>query len=190
MRSILERCRARRNRTFAIRTTGDPQALVQAVERAVREVDSQLAIRSMRTLDDILVAAAAPQRFRAAFIGSLAVLALALTVIGIYGVMSYMVSARTREFGIRMAIGESPGGIRRRVIGEGLRLAAVGTAVGALGALVMMRALRTFVFEVSPTDPWTLAGVVAVLGSVTLVAADGPARRAGRVDPISAIRTD
>ena len=133
-------------------------------------------------------ASVAPQRFRAAFIGSLAVLALALAIVGVYGVMSYMVSERSRELGIRVALGESPSRIRRRVIGEALRLAALGSVVGAGGALLATRALRSMMFEVGTGDPWTLATVAAVLTVVTVLAADGPARRAGRVDPITTMR--
>jgi predicted permease len=180
----------RRSRVLAIRTDSDPALLADAVQQAVRDVDPQLPIRSIRVLDDIVAASVAPQRFRAIFIGSLALLALVLALVGLYGVMSYAVSERTRELGIRMALGESPTQIRRRVIFEGLRLAAVGSALGAAGALLVTRAMRSLMFEVSPADPWTLAGVAALLTLVTLAAADGPARRAGRVDPITAIRMD
>jgi ABC-type antimicrobial peptide transport system permease subunit len=138
----------------------------------------------------LVSAAVAPQRFRAAFIGSLALLALTLAVVGVYGVMSYAVSERTRELGIRMALGESPWQIRRRVIVEALALAALGTVIGSGGALLAARVLRSVMFEVGTSDPWTIATVAARLAVVTILAADGPARRAGRVDPIAAIRGD
>ena len=125
---------------------------------------------------------------RAVFIGGLAMLALALAVVGVYGVMSFAVSERTRELGIRVALGESPARIRRRVLIEALQLATLGTGFGACGAWLASRALRSLMFEVGPGDPRTLACVVAVLGVVTILAADGPARRAGRVDPLSAMR--
>jgi predicted permease len=179
---------ARRSRVLAIRVEGDPSRLADAVQRAVHDVDPQLPIRSVRTLSEIVSASVAPQRFRAAFIGSLAVLTLVLAVVGVYGVMSYMVSERIRELGIRVALGESPGQIRRRVIVEALQLAAFGTVIGAGGAWLAARALGSLMFEVGTGDPWTLATVAAVLTLVTILAADGPARRAGRVDPISAIR--
>jgi predicted permease len=178
----------RRSRVVAIRADGDPSQLVDAVRSAVREVDPQLAIRSLRTLDEIVTAAVAPQRFRAAFIGSLAVLALVLAVVGVYAVMSYTVSERTRELGIRVALGESPGRVRQRVIIDALQLAALGTVLGAGGAWLAARAIRSMIFEVGPGDPWTLVTVAMVLTLVTVVAADGPARRAGRVDPITAMR--
>lgn len=179
---------ARRSRVLAVRVDGDPARLVDAVQRAVREVDPTLPIRSMRSLDQIVSAAVAPQRFRAAFIGSLAVLALALAVVGIYGVMSYAVSERTRELGIRMALGESPRQVRRRVIVEGLQLTALGTSLGVAGAWLATRAIRPLMFGVDAGDPWTVAAVAAMLTVVTALAADGPARRAGRIDPIATIR--
>lgn len=162
--------------------------LADAARRAVHVVDPQLPIRSVRSLAEIVSTSVAPQRFRAAFIGSLAVLALALAVVGVYGVMSYAVSERIRELGIRMALGELPRQVRRRVLADGLQLAALGTLFGAAGAWAASRALRSLMFGVGTSDPWTLAAVAAVLTVVTLVAADGPARRAGRVDPIVAIR--
>ena len=178
----------RRSRVLAVRVDGDPARLVDAVRRAVHDVDPQLPIRTMRSLDEIVSVAVAPQRFRAAFIFSLAVLALALAVVGVYGVMSYAVSERTRELGIRVALGESPRQIRARVILGALQLAASGTVLGAGGTWLATRALRSLTFEVGASDPWTLGTVAAVLTLVTILAADGPARRAGRVDPITAIR--
>ena len=178
----------RRSRVMAVKVDGDPSRYVDVVERAVRSVDPQMPIRNMRSLEEIVSGSVAPQRFRAVFIGSLAVLALALAVIGIYGVMSYAVTERTRELGIRMALGEAPSHVRRRIVLEALQLAALGTAIGALGAWLATRAMASLMFEVGAGDPLTLASVAAVLISVTLVAADGPARRAGRLDPIAAIR--
>ena len=178
----------RRSRVLAVRVDGGASQFVAAARRAVRDVDPQLPIRAMRSLDEIVSAAVAPQRFRAVFIGGLAMLALALAVVGVYGVMSFAVSERTRELGIRVALGESPARIRRRVIIEALQLATLGTGLGAGGAWLASRALRSLMFEVGPGDPWTLACVVTVLGVVTILAADGPARRAGRVDPLSAMR--
>jgi predicted permease len=178
----------RRSRVVAIRVDGDPMRLVDAARRAVHAVDPQLPIRTVRSLSEIVSTSVAPQRFRAAFIGSLAVLALALAVVGVYGVMSYAVSERTRELGIRMALGELPRQVRQRVLADGLQLAALGTLFGAAGAWAASRALRSLMFGVGTNDPWTLAAVAAVLTVVTLLAADGPARRAGRVDPITAMR--
>jgi predicted permease len=178
----------RRSRVVAVRVDGDPTQFTDEVRRVIRAVDPQLPVRSMRSLDEVMSEAVAPQRFRAAFIGSLAALALVLAVVGVYGVMSYAVSERTRELGIRVALGESPGRIRRRVHLEGLQLAALGSALGAAGTWAVARVLRSLVFEVGPGDPWTLGAVAAVLMAVTVLAADGPARRAGRVDPLTAIR--
>jgi predicted permease len=178
----------RRSRVVAVRVDGDPGQFADAVRRVVREVDPQLPVRSLRSLDAVLSSAMAPQRFRAAFIGSLAVLALALAVVGVYGVMSYAVSERMRELGIRVALGESPGHIRRRVVADGLQLAALGSVLGAGGSWAAARLLRSLVFEVQVGDPWTLGAVAVLLTVVTVLAADGPARRAGRVDPLTALR--
>lgn len=178
----------RRSRVIAMKVDGDPSRYVDAAERAVRAVDPQLPIRNIRSLGDIVSRSVAPQRFRAVFIGSLAVLALALAVVGIYGVMSYAVTERTRELGIRMALGEAPSRVRGRIVVEALQLAALGTALGAFGAWLATRTIASLMFEVGAGDPWTLASVAVVLTAVTLMAADGPARRAARVDPISAIR--
>jgi len=175
----------------AVRVDGDPSRLADAARRAVRAVDPQLPIRQMRSLDEILSASVAPQRFRAAFIGSLALLALVIAVIavvGVYEVTSYTVSERMREMGIRVALGESPAQVRRRVIVEGLQLSALGAGLGAGGAWLATRALRSMMFEVGTADPWTLAVVATVMAVVTILAADGPARRAGRVDPLTALR--
>ena len=109
----------------------------------------------MRSLDEILSASVAPQRFRAAFIGSLALLTLVIAVVGVYGVTSYTVSERMREMGIRVALGESPAQVRRRVIVEGLQLSALGAGLGAGGAWLATRALRSMMFEVGTADPWT-----------------------------------
>ncbi len=178
----------RRSRVLAMRVDGDPARFTEDVRRVVRELDPQLPIRAMRSLDEIVSVAVAPQRFRAAFLGSLAVLALTLAAIGVYGVMSYAVSERTRELGIRVALGESPTRIRRHVALEGLQLAALGSTVGAAGVWVAARALRSFMFEIGTGDPWTLGAVAVVLTAVTVLASDGPARRAGRVDPLTAMR--
>jgi len=172
----------------AVRVDGDPSRLADAARRAVRAVDPQLPIRQMRSLDEILSASVAPQRFRAAFIGSLALLALVIAVVGVYEVTSYTVSERMREMGIRVALGESPAQVRRRVIVEGLQLSALGAGLGAGGAWLATRALRSMMFEVGTADPWTLAAVATVMAVVTILAADGSARRAGRVDPLTAIR--
>jgi ABC-type antimicrobial peptide transport system permease subunit len=178
----------RPSRVLAVRVDGDPTRLIDAVKREVGSVDAQLPIRQMRSFEEIVSEAMAPQRFRAAFIGSLAVLALALAVIGVYGVTSFAVSERTRELGIRVALGESPARIRRNVVLEGLQLASLGAAFGLGGAWLATRALRTMLFQVGMADPWTVGTVAAVLAVVTVIAADGPARRAGRVDPITAMR--
>jgi predicted permease len=178
----------RRNRVLAVRADGDLARLAGAIEAALHDVDAQLPVRAVRSLGEIVSAAVAPQRFRAAFIGSLAALALVLAVVGVYGVMSYTVSERRRELGIRVALGEPPARIRRRVVGEGLWLAALGGALGALGAVGATRALQSMMFEVAPGDPWTFASVAALLAVVAALAADGPARRAGRADPVDAIR--
>ena len=126
----------------------------------------------------------------AALVAAFAAVALFLAALGIYGVLSYSVSQRTREIGVRMALGARAGSVIALVVGQGLRLAALGAALGLVGALVLSRALRSFLYEVSASDPVTYLGVAAVLLAVGLLACLLPARRAARIDPLIALRYD
>jgi ABC-type antimicrobial peptide transport system permease subunit len=132
----------------------------------------------------------APRRFSTILLGAFALLALVLAAVGIYGVMSYIVSLRINEIGVRMALGAQPRDIWRLIVGSGARLALAGIAIGLTGALALTRLLSSLLFEVRASDPATFAAVIAGLGAVSLLACYIPARRATKVDPISALRHD
>jgi putative ABC transport system permease protein len=140
------------------------------------------------TLDGLLSRSVSPRRFAAVLIGVLAGLALVLSAVGIYGVMSYTVGQRTQEIGIRMALGAQPGNMLALVLGRGARLALVGIGAGVLGALGLTRFLSSLLFGVGAADPLTFGGVAVLLLGVALTACYVPARRAMRVDPMVALR--
>jgi putative ABC transport system permease protein len=139
-------------------------------------------------MEAVVASALAERRFTMLLLALFAATALALSAIGIYGVMAYFVTQRTHEIGIRMALGASPRDVLGMVLGQGVRLAAAGVVSGIAGALLVMRAIATLLYGVSPRDPWTLAALSAVLTAVALFACYVPARRATRVDPIRALR--
>jgi putative ABC transport system permease protein len=178
------------NLSFAlvVRTTGDPRALSDDLSRVVRAADADLPTFAVRTMDDVQAAATASRRFSMQLLGAFAVLALGLAAIGIYGVMAYLVSHRTREIGIRMALGARPSAVLRMVVSHALGLAAGGVAVGLLAALMLARLLGGLLFRVSPTDPPTFAAIASMLVATAVVAAATPARRAAKVDPMVALR--
>jgi putative ABC transport system permease protein len=168
---------------LAIRTTGDPVAMIKSAQAAVTRVDKDLALSSVRTLDEIATDSVARPRFRAVLAAAFAAAAMALAALGVYGVIAYAVSLRLREFGIRMALGATSGNVLSLVLREGLWIAAGGIAVGLAGAAVVSRWLGTLLFGVRPLDPVTFLTVPAVLALVALAACAIPARRAARVDP-------
>jgi putative ABC transport system permease protein len=175
---------------IAVRTTGDPRRLTEAVARAVREADPDQPTHSVRTMEEVQAAATASRRFSIQLLGGFACLALLLAAIGIYGVMAYLVSQRTREIGIRMALGARPGSVVRLVVSYALRLAVAGVALGIVAAGLLTRLISGMLFDVSPTDPWTFATITLMLLATALVATFTPARRAARVDPMVALRAD
>jgi len=186
----------RTNLLFAIvvRTSGEPAALSQAVVRAVRAADPNVPTFAVRTMDDIVATATASRRFSTQLLGGFALLALFLAAVGIYGVMSYLVHQRTREIGIRMALGARPEAVVRMVASRALLLAGAGTIAGTAAALllapVLARPSNDLLFSVSATDPVTLGAVAALLLATAVVATALPARRASRVDPVVALRAD
>jgi putative ABC transport system permease protein len=171
-----------------IRTASDPSTIAAAVTRAVHEIDPNLPVTEITTLDGLLSRSISPRRFSAVLIGVLATLALVLAAVGIYGVMSYTVGQRTQEIGIRMALGAQPQNMLELILGRGLRLALLGIAVGLLGAFVLTRYLSSLLFGVQSKDPLTFAAVAVLLLLVALAACYVPARRAMRVDPIVSLR--
>jgi putative ABC transport system permease protein len=166
----------------------EPSAAAATVRDLVRELDANVPVFAVRTMPEIVAESLNSQRLTNILLGSLAVMALLLAALGIYGVMSLSVTGSTQEFGIRMALGAQRGDVFRLVVVEGMAIAAAGVAVGVLGALGVTRLLRTLLFETSPFDPATFVGVTLVLGGAAFAACYLPARRATRVDPIVALR--
>jgi len=173
-----------------VRTKGDPARLIEPARQAVWSVDPQLAIYSARTMETILANSTWQRRLWGVSFAVFAALALALAAVGIYGVMSYLVGQRTREIGIRMALGAQGRDVLRLVIGQGLRLVVIGVAIGLIGSLALTRVMASLLFGVSATDPMIFASVALLLVIVTIVACFIPARRAAKTDPMIALRTE
>ncbi len=168
-------------------STGDPVAMAGTVRQAVRSLDASLPVFGIRTLDEGLRTTVAQARFNTLLMSLLAFAALLLAALGIYSVVAWLVAQRTREIGLRMALGASPGQVVRQVVGHGLRPVTVGTTVGLLAAAGTTGLLRGQLFRVSPYDPVTFAVVALVLVGVALVAILVPARRATTIDPARAL---
>jgi putative ABC transport system permease protein len=173
-----------------IHTTGEPLAVMPQVRAALRAIDPQLPLLAARTLDQVFGETVASRRFLMVLLSMFGIAACTLAAIGIYGVMTYVVGRRTREIGVRIALGASPGGVRRLVIGKAMTQAGVGLALGVLGALSLSGLLRAQLFGVAPNDPATLVATAAVLGLVALLASWLPARRAAAVPPTLAMRQE
>lgn len=173
---------------FIARTAVDPTAMAPALRRAIWSVDKNTPITDLLTMDKLVTDSVAEPRFEAVLLGSFGTLGLILAMVGIYGVISYAMSQRTREFGVRLALGARPRNILVMVIREGMLLVVAGIAVGVGGALALGRVLGSLLFEVKPTDPATFVGVAIALALVALAACYVPARRAMKVDPMIALR--
>ena len=175
-------------RYMVIRTASDPVVLAHAAIGEVRKFDPILPVTHVMTLDNLFSDSVSPRRFSTFLLGVFAAMALLLAAMGIYGVMSYVVSLRTNEIGIRMALGAQSGDIWRLVIGRGAQLAFAGVAFGLVGAFALTKLISSLLYGVKPSDPATFAGVALLLVSVALLACYVPARRAIRVDPMVALR--
>jgi putative ABC transport system permease protein len=173
---------------FIVRTDGDPARLESSVRAALLQLDPQLLVTDMRPMMDYLNRAMAPTRFALALIGLFAGLAATLAAIGLYGVLSSLVRQRGTEIGVRMAFGALPSGIFRMVVGEGLKLSAIGVVVGLAAALLLTRAMTKLLVGVTPTDPLTFVGMVVVFFVIAVVACFIPAHRAASVEPNVALR--
>jgi predicted permease len=171
-----------------LRAEGDPSRLTQALREQVRAVDPDLPVFGERTMEDVVSASLARRRFALQVVGGFGVLALLLAGVGVYGVVAYSVSQRTREIGIRLALGASSGAILRWVFRQGMRLTLLGTAVGLVVAFALTRLLSGLLFGVSAADPITFVGLATLLALVALLACYIPARRATKVDPMVALR--
>ena len=173
---------------LAVRTAQNPLSVAAAVANSIHEVDPELAIQNVQTMDDLVSGSLSQQRFTMLLLAAFAGLALLLAAIGIYGVISYSVSRRTHEIGIRMALGASRADVLLLVLRHGMVLAALGVVIGIIGALVLSRLMSTIVFGVTASDPLTFLAVSLLLTCVALLACYIPARRAMRVDPAVALR--
>jgi putative ABC transport system permease protein len=176
--------------SLVARTAGDPLALAASVRGIVTSMDPELPVIEMTTMERIAGERLASRRLLMLLLVVFACMALGLALIGIYGVMAYVVSQRTPELGVRIALGAGRGEILRMVLGEGLRLSAVGLVVGLLAAAVITRLMTSLLFTVDPTDPWAFAGTAVAMLVVGAAACYLPARRAASVDPLQAIRTN
>jgi putative ABC transport system permease protein len=174
--------------TIVARSSKDPEGLAKPIASAVRSLDKDLPTYAPKTVEQYLDGTIAVPRFNTFLLAIFAALAMILTAVGLYGVISYTVAQRTHEIGIRMALGAQPGDMLRLVVGQGVRLALSGVGVGLVAALGLTRFLSSLLFGVSSTDPVSFAAVVAMLFSVVLLACYIPARRAMRVDPMVALR--
>ena len=174
--------------TLAVRTAGAPLGLASAVTREVRQLDPDQPVADVRTMEEVVNLAVSGARFQTALLASFAGVAFLLAAVGIYGVISYDVSRRTNEIGIRMALGAQPADVQWLILGQGARLAVYGIVAGLLGAGVLTRWMGTMLFGVGPTDVWTYAAVSILLAVVALGASYVPSRRAMVPDPVIALR--
>jgi putative ABC transport system permease protein len=176
--------------TFVARTTVEPAALAPAVRRAVWSLDRSVTISQVQTMEQVVAQANARPRFYLLLLGTFAAVALVLAAVGIYGVISYSVSRRRHEIGLRMALGAGERDVLRLVVRQGMRVALAGAGAGLAGALLLTRLMSTLLYGVGSTDPLTFSLVTLVLTAVALVASYIPARRATRIDPLVALRHD
>ncbi|HSA57042.1 MAG TPA: ABC transporter permease [Gemmatimonadaceae bacterium] len=175
---------------YVVQTRGDPTGLIAATRAVIRALDPSLPVRNVRTMDDVVNTALAPARWSSALLGTFAGVALVIAVLGVFGVLSFVVTQRTRELGIMIALGATPEQVRRLVLRRGLVLTVSGLVLGALGALGLTRFMGTLLYGVTATDTATYVGVAAVLLGASVLASYLPARRATRVDPILALRAE
>ena len=175
---------------LVVRASGDPAALVAAVKEQIRAVDPEQGVSQIQTMESVVADSIARPRLQTVLLGAFAGVALVLACVGIYGVISYSVAQRTREIGVRLALGAEPRSIFRLVFREGLGLTAAGAAFGLLGAIALTRTMTTLLYGVKPTDPAVFAAVVVLLASVAAAACYFPARRATRVDPVVVLREE
>jgi len=173
-----------------VRTDGSPEALVPTLRQKVGELDPDLPLANIRTMQEWISNNAAQPRLNARLLSLFAMMALLIAAIGIYAVLAYSVTQRTREIGLRIALGAQPAGVLRLVVSEGMKVALVGICAGLLGALAVGRAVSSLLYGVTVHDPSTFAGVAVILTVIALAACFLPARRAAKVDPMVALRRE
>jgi ABC-type antimicrobial peptide transport system permease subunit len=176
--------------SIVLRTAQDPRTEVAALRTVVHDLDPNQPVTKFRTMEENIASSVSEQRFRTTLLGIFATCALLLSVVGLYGLMMYSVTQRVPEIGIRITLGASRHQILGMVVGQGLRLAAVGIVAGIAGAFALSRILARFLYGVTVTDPLTYAGVAALLLAVAILASYLPARRATAIDPMAALRSE
>jgi putative ABC transport system permease protein len=174
--------------SVVLRTAADPLTQASALRSALAEIDPNQPLVKVRSMEENMSASVAQPRFRTWLIGIFAALALLLAAVGVYGVMSYTVTQRTSEIGIRVTLGAQSTDVFRSIVGEGARIALFGVAAGLIAAIALTRLLRTFLYGISSSDPATFLAVAFLLTLISVAACYFPARRATRVDPIVALR--
>jgi len=172
----------------SLRASADPHSLIATARQRILALDRDQPVTDIATLEELLEKAGAEPRFNMFLVGVFSVTALLISVVGVYGVTAYSAAQRTREMGIRRALGAQQGDILRLVVAQGFRLALAGVIVGVAGALALTRLMTSLLFQVSATDPATFAGVALLFLLVALAASYIPARRATRIDPMTALR--
>jgi predicted permease len=175
---------------LVIRTLAPPESVISAVRRAIRAADAEQTISDVMTMEEVLDEEVSHRKLQSTLLGTFSALALALASFGMYGVLSYMVARRTREIGIRLALGARPGAILSGVLRQAMLLTAAGIAVGVAAALALARTLGSLLYGVSARDPWTIGGTALLMLAISLAASAAPARRAMQVDPIVTLREE
>ncbi|HXI20400.1 MAG TPA: FtsX-like permease family protein, partial [Gemmatimonadales bacterium] len=175
---------------YILRTTGDPMGVLGAARAAVREVDPDLPVSNANTMEQLIEASTGPRRFSMVLLAFFSGLAALLASVGLYGVMSYTVAQRSKELGVRLALGANPGEVLGLVLRQGMRLVLLGVGLGLVAALALTRVLQRMLFDLSATDPVTFVLIALLLVAVTLVATWMPARRATLVDPAVVLREE
>jgi putative ABC transport system permease protein len=176
--------------TVVVRAAGDPRALQRSVRAVVQSLDTNAPVYAVRTVEEVLHRSIATPRFNTLLLGVFAAVALILTMVGLYGVVSCSVSERTQQIGIRVALGAQRSDVLRLIVGQGAILAGSGVAIGLAAAYGLTRLMSSLLFGVESTDPWTFSGVAVLLLCVAVVACYLPARRAMNVDPMVALRSE
>jgi putative ABC transport system permease protein len=179
-----------RNMTILLRSSTDPATLTEAARAAIRSVDAEQPIDGIRTMDEVVADSFGPKRLTLFLLVFLSAIVMVLACIGLYATLSYSVSQRRREIGVRVAMGASARAILRLVVFEGAHLAVTGVALGLVAAFVLTRLMKTLLYEVSASDPATLFGSAMALVSIAVLASYVPARRAAKVDPAMVLRNE